>query len=437
MKLFEQLRDKIISKDAKVGIIGLGYVGLPLAVEFAKAGFDTTGFDIDSNRVEDINRGKSYIPDVSEKDIEKLVKDKLLHATLDYKALKIVDAIIICVPTPLRKTREPDISFIISSVEKVAKNIRQGHIIVLESTTYPGTTEEVILPMLKSSNLKVGKDFFLAFSPERVDPGNKKWTTKNIPKIVGGVTSQCTEIARLLYSQVIKEVIPVSSTRVAEMTKLLENTFRSVNIGLVNELSRMCHKLGVDVWEVIDAASTKPFGFMPFYPGPGLGGHCLPVDPLYLSWKARLHGFDARFIELAAQVNSDMPGYVVERISSALNVHKKPVHGSRIFIIGVTYKKDVRDVRESPAVEIINLIIEKGGIVSYHDPYVPEIEVGNSKFRSVALNKPILEVADCVVIITDHSSIDYQFLIKNASLIIDTRNALKGSREAKGKVVKL
>ncbi|MBI3008897.1 MAG: nucleotide sugar dehydrogenase, partial [Candidatus Omnitrophica bacterium] len=311
MKLFEQLKDKIGARDVKIGIIGLGYVGLPLAVEFAKAGFDTTGFDIDSNRVEDINRGKSYIPDVRPGgEMEKLVRDRLLRATLDYKVLKIIDAIIICVPTPLRKTREPDISFIISSVEKVAKNIRQGHLIVLESTTYPGTTEEVILPMLKSSNLKVGKDFFLAFSPERVDPGNKKWTTKNIPKIVGGVTSQCTEIARLLYSQVIKEVIPVSSTRVAEMTKLLENTFRSVNIGLVNELSRMCHKLGVDVWEVIDAASTKPFGFMPFYPGPGLGGHCLPVDPLYLSWKARLHGFDARFIELAAQVNSDMPGYV-------------------------------------------------------------------------------------------------------------------------------
>jgi len=437
MKLFEQLSDKIVSKEAKVAVIGLGYVGLPLAVEFARGGFDTIGIDIDSSRVGDINRGKSYIPDVSNEDLKKLVMDKSLQAAMDYKVLKLADAIIICVPTPLRKTREPDISFIISTVEKVVKNIRPGHLIILESTTYPGTTEEVILPMLKDSNLKVGKDFFLAFSPERVDPGNKKWTTKNIPKIVGGITPECRDIARLLYSQIIKEVVTVSSTKVAEMAKLLENTFRSVNIGLVNELTLMCHKLGVDVWEVIDAASTKPFGFMPFYPGPGLGGHCLPVDPLYLSWKARLHGFDARFIELAAQVNSGMAGYVVERISSTLNEHKKPVNGSRIFIIGVTYKKDVSDVRESPAFEIISQIIERGGIVSYHDPYVPEIEVGKSKFRSVTLNKPILEVADCVAIITDHSSIDYQLVMRNASLIIDTRNVLKGHREAKGKVVRL
>jgi len=423
--MIDELRTKIKNKEAQIGIIGLGYVGLPLAVEFAKVGFNVTGFDTDEKKICNINEGLSYILDVSSKDVEDLVLSKKLWATSNKKLLNKMDVIIICVPTPLRKTKEPDISFILSATEDIVDNLRKGQLIVLESTTYPGTTEEVILSKLGADSLKVGKDFFLAFSPERVDPGNPHYKTKDIPKVVGGVTERCTELARVLYSQIIKEVIPVSSTRSAEMVKLLENTFRSVNIGLINELALMCSKMGLDIWEIIDAARTKPFGFMPFYPGPGLGGHCLPSDPLYLSWKARTHGFEARLIELAAEINSYIPHYVVDRIVGALNDQKKALKDSKIFIIGVTYKKDINDMRESPALTIINSLIEKEAEVRYHDPLVLSFEVDGLKLDSVDLTKESISSSDCVVIVTDHSSLDCKLILDNANLIIDTRNVLK------------
>ena len=431
--MFNELKAKIENKKANIGIIGQGYVGLPLAVEFAKAGFKVTGFDTDEKRVSDINKGISYILDVPAKDIKDLVTSGRFKATTDTKLLNKMDAIIICVPTPLRKTKEPDISYILSASEAIANNKRKGQLIILESTTYPGTTEEIILPKLESNSFKVGKDFFLAFSPERVDPGNPKYKTKDITKIVGGVTSYCTELARLLYFQAIKEVVPVSSTRSAEMVKLLENTFRSVNIAMVNELALMCHKMNLDVWEIINAAKTKPFGFMPFYPGPGIGGHCIPLDPLYLSWKARQHGFEARFIELADEINSSMPHYVVDKIISILNSKKKSLKGSNILIIGVTYKKDINDVRESPALEIIDSLIKKDGRVYCHDPLVSSFKVdgGEKKITTVKLTKESISSSDLVVIITDHSDIDYKFVVDNAKLIFDTRNALKDFKNAK------
>ena len=431
--MFNELKAKIENKKANIGIIGQGYVGLPLAVEFAKAGFKVTGFDTDEKRVSDINKGISYILDVPAKDIKDLVTSGRFKATTDTKLLNKMDAIIICVPTPLRKTKEPDISYILSASEAIANNKRKGQLIILESTTYPGTTEEIILPKLESNSFKVGKDFFLAFSPERVDPGNPKYKTKDITKIVGGVTSYCTELARLLYFQAIKEVVPVSSTRSAEMVKLLENTFRSVNIAMVNELALMCHKMNLDVWEIINAAKTKPFGFMPFYPGPGIGGHCIPLDPLYLSWKARQHGFEARFIELADEINSSMPHYVVDKIISILNSKKKSLKGSNILIIGVTYKKDINDVRESPALEIIDSLIKKDGRVYCHDPLVSSFKVdgGEKKITTVKLTKESISSSDLVVIITDHSDIDYKFVVDNAKLIFDTRNALKDFKTAK------
>jgi UDP-N-acetyl-D-glucosamine dehydrogenase len=434
--MFNELKAKIENKKANIGIIGQGYVGLPLAVEFAKAGFNVTGFDTDEKKVSGINKGISHILDVPSEDIKALVKTGKLKAVTDTGLLNKMDAIIICVPTPLRKTKEPDISYILSASKAIAVNKRKGQLIILESTTYPGTTEEIILPKLESGSFKVGRDFFLAFSPERVDPGNPKYKTKDITKIVGGVTPECTELARLLYSQAIKEVFPVSSTRSAEMVKLLENTFRSVNIAMVNELALMCHKMNLNVWEIINAAKTKPFGFMPFYPGPGIGGHCIPLDPLYLSWKARQHGFEARFIELADEINSYMPHYVIDKITSILNSKKKSLKGSDILIIGVTYKKDINDVRESPALEIIDTLIKKDSHVCCHDPLVQDFRIDGKKINTVKLTKENISASDLTVIITDHSDINYKFVVDNAKLIFDTRNALKDFKTAKN-IIKL
>ncbi|HET6261749.1 MAG TPA: nucleotide sugar dehydrogenase, partial [Chloroflexia bacterium] len=371
----EMLAEKISSRTATVGIIGLGYVGLPLAVEFAHAGFSVIALDIDGRKVEEIKAGRSYMKDVTGDAISSAVQSGRLHATTDYRALREVDTISICVPTPLRKTKDPDISYIVSATESIAENFHPGILVVLESTTYPGTTDEIILPRLTASGCRVGEDFFLAFSPERIDPGNPKYHTSNIPKVMGGVTPNCLALATALYSHVIERIVPVSSTSAAEMVKLLENTFRAVNIGMANELAIMCAKLGIDVWEVIDAAATKPFGFMPFYPGPGLGGHCIPIDPHYLSWKLKTLNYKARFIELASEINTDMPVYVVNVLADALNDSAKPLRGSRILVLGATYKRDIEDVRESPAIDIINLLASKGATVDYNDPYAPQLQV--------------------------------------------------------------
>jgi UDP-N-acetyl-D-glucosamine dehydrogenase len=416
--------DRIRAKQAEVGIIGLGYVGLPLAVEFARSGFQVTGFDIDAERVADINAGRSYIPDVSHTDLMAVVEAGRLRATGDLSRLAQMDVIDICVPTPLRKTRDPDLSHVVRALEAVAAHLEPGQLIVLESTTYPGTTEEVALPMLEARGLKVDRDFFLAFSPERVDPGNPTFVTRNIPKIVGGQGPASTEAAVALYSQVVESVVPVSSTRVAEMVKLLENTFRAVNIGLVNEIALMCRKMDINVWEVIDAAKTKPFGFMPFYPGPGLGGHCIPVDPHYLSWKARENGFECRFIELAGHVNASMPEYVVQRIVDALNSVRKPLNGSRVHLFGVAYKRDVGDLRESPALDILELLARRGARISYTDPYVLRLTHAGHTLESVPFERAVEGDCDCAVIATDHSAFDYA-RIGAMRLIVDTRNALK------------
>lgn len=434
--MLKELKTKILNKRAKVGIIGLGYVGLPLAITFAKRGFRVCGIDVDKNRVEKLNRGESYILDVSPTKITKAKKDKTLTVTTDFSVIKELDIIIICVPTPLHKTKEPDVSYIVSAVESIKKHMKRNQIVILESTTYPGTTEEVMLPVLESTGLKEGKDFYLAFSPERIDPGNKKYNTANTPKIIGGISKNSTEIAKVLYEQVIEKVIPVSSSKVAEMVKLLENTFRIVNIGLVNEIMLMCDKLGIDVWEVIDAAKTKPYGFIPFYPGPGVGGHCIPVDPIYLSWKARGHGFEARFIDLASHVNSQMPHYVVEKIRDGLNEHKRSLKGSKVLIIGVAYKKDVRDLRESPALEIINILNKKGALVSYYDPYLPYLRWNGIDLKCMKFDKNSFKNSDCVVIVTDHSNVDYKFIVENSPLIIDTRNVLKGVKD-RSNIIKL
>lgn len=423
------LLERIQRRMAHVGIVGMGYVGFPLAVEFGKAGFQVTGIDTDLERVEALRSGRSYIPDVSSSELQALISAGRFQAGSDLEVLKTMDTVIVCVPTPLRKTKDPDLSHVIAAFEVIRQYLHPGQLIVLESTTYPGTTEEVALPMLKESGLKVGKDFFLAFSPERVDPGNRQYTTRNTPKIVGGVTPECTHLARTLYEHAIKTVIPVSSTKVAETVKLLENTFRSVNIGLVNEIALMCHKLGIDVWEVIDAAATKPFGFMPFYPGPGIGGHCIPIDPFYLSWKARQNGFEPRFIELAGQINSRMPQYVVEKIAEALNERGKCLKGSRILIIGVAYKKDIADVRESPALDIISLLKRRGVQIAYHDPHVHRLQINGEELKSEDLIEETLERQDCVVIVTNHSNLNYKKLVKASQLIMDTRNALKGFNE--------
>lgn len=429
----EELIGLITGKRAHVGVIGLGYVGLPLLAEFAGGGFQATGFEVDADKAAQINSGTSYIGDIQSSAIKKLVDDKLLRATMDFDHLKDCDAIIICVPTPLRKTKEPDVSYILAAAEEIKKRLRRGQLIILESTTYPGTTNEVLLPMFEETGLKLDEDFLLAFSPERVDPGNQQFQTHNIPKVVGGVTEDSTEVAAHLYSQIVKDVHAVSSARVAEAAKLLENTFRAVNIGMANEMARLCYALNIDTWEVIRAAATKPFGFMPFYPGPGIGGHCIPLDPHYLSWKARQHGFDSRFIGLAEEVNSQMPNHVVQLVADGLNDERKAMNGSRILLLGVAYKKDINDVRESPALSIIDRLRAKGADVHYHDPFVKEIrfddahtEGGSEPLASSPFNDEELRSADCIVIVTDHSDIDYKRVCQLASLVVDTRNALNG-----------
>jgi UDP-N-acetyl-D-glucosamine dehydrogenase len=424
-KTAEALANKISNRTARVGIIGLGYVGLPLAVEFAKAGFSVTGIDLIESKVARLNAGDSYVQDVPSAEVSSLVEQGNLRATTDFSVVAELDTINICVPTPLRKTKDPDMSYIVSACQEMVKYVHPGMLAILESTTYPGTTDELVLPMLSSSGMKVGEDFFLCFSPERVDPGNPKYQTRNIPKVVGGVTPACTRMGSLFYSQALQNVVPVSSTQVAEMVKLLENTFRMINIGLVNELAMMCDRMGINIWEVIDAAATKPFGFMPFYPGPGLGGHCIPIDPFYLSWKTRQAGIEARFIELAGYVNGQMPHFVVEKIQNTLNDRGKAVKGSRIHVLGVAYKRDIDDVRESPALDIIHLLQRRGATVTYSDPYVPTITIeGETLFSADAADA--LAQADCGVIITDHARIDYTALLESASLMVDTRNALRG-----------
>jgi UDP-N-acetyl-D-glucosamine dehydrogenase len=432
-----ELEERIRSRTAAIGIIGLGYVGLPEAMEFAKAGYRVTGFDIDSERVSRVNQGNSYVEDVDSGEMSELVRQRRLRATADFRILADMDVIHICVPTPLRKTRDPDISFIVSAVEEIKNTLRRGQLIILESTTYPGTTDEVVAPTLASTGLVVGTDVHLCFSPERVNPGDKQFPISAIPKVVGGITPRCAELAMALYSHIVNKVFSVSSTRAAEAVKLLENTFRAVNIGLVNELALMCAKLDIDVWEIIHAASTKPFGFMPFYPGPGLGGHCIPVDPLYLSWTARINGFEARFIELAAQINGAMPHYVVTRIGEALNEHAKSLRGSRVLVLGVAYKRDVGDIRESPALEIITLLQGKKAHVTYHDPHVPSFLHNGQRLESVKLDAAMLAEQDCVVIATDHSSVDYTWVTEHAPCIVDTRNAIKDANGFRHKVTKL
>jgi UDP-N-acetyl-D-glucosamine dehydrogenase len=429
------LNNKIETKQARIAVIGLGYVGLPLAVEFGEAGFPVIGIDLNPEKISMLNRGESYIKDVASEKVAKLVNQFRFHLSTEYDTLAEADIAIICVPTPLGKTKEPDISYIIAAAEAVKAHLHPGQLIMLESTTYPGTTDEVLLPLFEETGLKIDQDFFLAFSPERVDPGNASFHTGNIPKVVGGVTCSSTEVAAKTYRQIISQVHQVSSSRVAETAKLLENTFRSVNIGLVNEIAMLCHTLEIDVWEVVGAAATKPFGFMPFYPGPGIGGHCIPLDPLYLSWKARMHGFEARFIGLAEEINSGMPNHVIELITDALNKHRKPVNGSKILIVGVAYKKDIDDVRESPALAIIKKLREKGAIVAYSDPYVTRID--DEEIENVTLDRTVLAYSDAVVIVTDHSLFDYQYIVDNAPLVIDTRNALRGLRYSEGKVIKL
>jgi UDP-N-acetyl-D-glucosamine dehydrogenase len=423
------LEEKIRARTARVGIVGLGYVGLPLAVEFARAGFSVTGIDISEDKTRRVNAGDSYVGDIPSATLQPLVESGKLTATSDFRAVLELDTINICVPTPLRKTKDPDMSFIVSSCQEIARHFHAGTLVILESTTYPGTTDEVVLPMLSHSGLEVGRDFFLCFSPERVDPGNPKFQTSNIPKVVGGVTPACTEMGRLFYSQALQTVVPVSSTQVAEMVKLLENTFRMINIGLVNEIALMCDRIGINVWEVIDAAATKPFGFMPFYPGPGLGGHCIPIDPFYLSWKTKQAGIEARFIELAGYINGQMPHFVVDKVQNALNDAGKPVKGSRIHVMGVAYKRDIDDMRESPALDVLLLLQRRGGKVSYSDPHVPKLKLDGVELESRP--EAYAAEADCVVIVTDHTKFDYAGLVERAPLIVDTRNALKAFKSPK------
>jgi UDP-N-acetyl-D-glucosamine dehydrogenase len=420
------LEQKLVDRSARLGVIGLGYVGLPLAIEFARAGFEVVGIDVDPEKVAQLEKGESYIKDVPSAHVAEAVQAGRFTATTDFSVLSTVDTIDICVPTPLSKTRDPDISYIDAAAEEIRKYQRDGQLIVLESTTYPGTTEEVILPRLQDGGREVGKDFYLAFSPERVDPGNPSFNTKNIPKVVGGVTPECTRMAQCLYEQTLTTVVPVSSAAVAETVKLLENTFRSVNIGLVNEIAQLCHKMNIDVWEVIRAAATKPFGFMAFYPGPGLGGHCIPIDPFYLSWKARASGFEARFIELAGVVNGAMPNFVVELVTQALNDLGKAVRGSRILVVGIAYKKDIDDVRESPALDILSLLTDRGAQLAWHDPWVPALRDFDHVEKVEALDADSLGRFDCAVIVTAHANVDYSTLVEHLPRIVDTRDALNG-----------
>ena len=423
------LEEKIRTRRARIGIVGLGYVGLPLAVEFAKAGFSVTGIDISEDKVKRVNAGDSYVGDIPSSTLGPLVESGKLRATCDFSALLELDTVNICVPTPLRKTKDPDMSYIVASCQEIVTYFHAGMLVILESTTYPGTTYELVLPMLAKPGLEVGRDFFLCFSPERVDPGNPVYQTSNIPKVVGGCTPACTKMGQLFYSQALEHVVPVSSTQVAEMVKLLENTFRMINIGLANEMAMMCSHMGIDVWEVIDAAATKPFGFMPFYPGPGLGGHCIPIDPFYLSWKTKQAGIEARFIELAGYINGQMPHFAVDCVRDALNYAGKPVKGSRIHIMGVAYKRDIEDIRESPSLDVILLLQRLGAVVTYSDPYVPTLHLDGLSLE--ASPEDAAAAADCVVVVTDHSSFDYKALVERSRLIVDTRNALKGISSTK------
>jgi len=428
------LKEKILSKKAQIGVVGVGYAGLPLAMEFARSGFKVHGIDVDDEKVKDLNVGKSHIEDVKDDILQFAIRAGCFEAHSDYEVVSQLDCVILCVPTPLRQTKDPDISYIVNATQAVKKHLHKDMLIVLQSTTYPGTTEEVVRAEFESENVQIGKDLFLGFSPERIDPGNLKFTIKNTPKIVGGITPQCTEMAKTLYEQAIDRVIPVSSAAAAEMVKLLENTFRAVNIGLVNEIAIMCEKLGISVWEVIEAAASKPFGFMPFFPGPGLGGHCIPIDPLYLSWKLKMLNYNARFIELASEVNTQMPEYCVYRIVGVLNRNRKCVNGTKVLLIGLTYKKDVSDVRESPALDIMRLLESGGAQVDYSDPYVAQLSIDDVVKKSVSLEPATIQEYDLLVMVTNHSDFDYAMIQKSAQLIFDARNVF---REAFDNVVKL
>lgn len=436
MSYQNSLLERIEKREAVVAIVGAGYVGLPLAVEFAEVGFTVIALDLDPDKVEDINRGVSYIGDIPSDRIAPLVQKGKLSATTDYSDLRTVDAISICVPTPLRKTKDPDMSFVIQAVESIAEISHPGMLIILESTTYPGTTMEIIQPRLAKNGFVAGQDVFIAFSPERIDPGNPVYGVRNTPKVVGGVTDNCTAVATALYSAAVDKIVHVSSPTAAEMVKLLENTFRAVNIGLVNEMALMCDRLGLDVWEIIGAAASKPFGFMPFYPGPGLGGHCIPVDPHYLSWKLKALNYTARFIELASEINTSMPVYVVNKVANALNDDGLPVRGSKVVVLGAAYKPDVNDVRESPALDVIELLRQRGAQVVYHDPYVPFIRLDDTHMESVEYSEELLQQADCVVIVTNHSSYNWEHVLSKSRLIVDTRHATAGC-EGTARVVML
>jgi UDP-N-acetyl-D-glucosamine dehydrogenase len=438
MDLSNQVIAKLQNKSARVAVLGMGYVGLPFATVFAEAGFEVTGIDPVPEKMERLNRGESYIMDVPTEQVARLVKAGKLKGTSDYSVLKDIDAVAICVPTPLRQTGDPDLSFIINAAEGLAPYVHAGMVVVLESSTYPGTTRELVLPALtEKSGLIAGENLFIAFSPERVDPGREDWTTKNTPKVIGGITEKCTEVSAAWYAQALDKVVPVTSTEVAEMAKLLENTFRMINIGFVNELALMCDRLGVDVWEVIDAAATKPFGFMKFQPGPGLGGHCIPIDPLYLSWKLHSLNYTARFIELASEINLSMPRFVITKVQDGLNDHQKSLKGSDVLVLGAAYKPDIDDLRESPAIDVIMLLQAKGAKVSYHDPYIPSIKLDDKKIESVPDVMKAVKSADCVVIITNHKVYDYAAILKESKLIIDTRNALGKAGTKNAKVVRL
>jgi len=442
----DDIQRLIQEKSARIGVIGLGYVGLPLIVEFALKGFNTIGFEVDAKKIDEINAGISYIVDVPSSNVAKCIANRTLSATTDFSRLGECDVIIICVPTPLRKTKDPDMSYILTAGGKIRQSLRRGQLIILESTTYPGTTDEVLQPMFEENGAKIDEDFLLAFSPERVDPGNPQFQTHNIPKVVGGIGRDSTDTAAMLYGQIVENVHPVSSARVAEAAKLWENTFRAINIGMANEMAKLCNALGIDTWEVVRAAATKPFGFMPFFPGPGIGGHCIPLDPHYLSWKARQHGFDSQFISLAEQINSTMPNYVVELAAEALNADKKAVNGSKILILGVAYKKDIDDMRESPALSIIDLLRADGANVVYHDPHVPEVTfdhaytIGDGEpLYNNDLTDDLISSSDCVIICTEHSSVDYSRVCELASLVVDTRNALSNDirDSCKARIVRL
>ena len=431
------LRERIRTTSAAIGVMGLGYVGLAEAVEFANAGFPVLGFDVDAERVAAVEAGYSYLVDVTDDALRAVVGAGRLHATADFSRLAHMDVILICVPTPLSKTKTPDLSYIVDATRSIRAGLRQGQLVVLESTTYPGTTSEIVLAALGSTGLRVGEDFHLCFSPERLNPGDTRHPLTSIPRIVGGMTPSCGEIAAMLYRRVAPETVAVSSPETAEMVKLLENTFRAVNIGLANELALLCRSLGLDVWEVIDAAATKPFGFMPFYPGPGLGGHCIPIDPLYLSWKARSNGFEPRFIDLAHQVNSAMPRVVVSMVMDTLNARGRSLKGSRVLVLGVSYKRDVKDTRESPALEIMEALGRRGATISYHDPYVPRVRVGQHTYGSVELDERALRETDCALVLTDHTAVDYKRVVTHAPVVIDTRNATASMIASNAQVVRL